>query len=282
MDEIKFLEKIRRMYPKFSKSHKIIAENILENWENVAFISPSELGKKLGVSETTVIRFARNLGYNNYSELKEHIQELIKIKLTPAKKMKTTMNKIENYNNPLDELIRELNILEDGINRVSFKEIKEAIKKINSAKRVFIIGFGVSASLCKFLEFRFTRMKIDTHILIQGGKTFFDNLSLIEKDDIVIAIGFFRCDPEIIKAAKYIKELKATIISITSSQVSELARLSDIIIVANRGPKDEVKSLVVPMAILNFMTIMLAQNNNTEALEELDKVYNGYYEKERR
>jgi DNA-binding MurR/RpiR family transcriptional regulator len=280
LEKQELLEKIRQQYPKLSKSQKKIAKSILESWESVAFTSPEEFGNRLGVSETTVIRFAKRLGYENYSDLRNHIRELIKVKLTPARKMSTTVKKINEAGNPLEKLYDEVHILKEGISNISIEDFELVIRLIKEAKRVFIIGFGVSAALCHFLNFRFTRMQIDTRILTHGGKTFYDNLLLLNENDLVIGIGFFRCDPAIIKAFQYAKDQGVKRIAITHSPFSELAKLSDAILVANRGPKEEIKSLVVPMAILNFLTVLLVQKNEGKetALLKLENIYSDFYD----
>ncbi|MBN2253686.1 MAG: MurR/RpiR family transcriptional regulator, partial [Kosmotogaceae bacterium] len=104
-ETMKILDRVREVYPSLSKSQRLIADSILENWENTAFVSPRELGERLGVSETTVIRFAKTLGYSGFSELREHSQNLIKEKLTPAEKMSATVQKIKSGETTFDRLL---------------------------------------------------------------------------------------------------------------------------------------------------------------------------------
>ncbi len=272
MDIQKLFDKIHQAYPQLSKGHRKIADSIMESWENIAFISPKELGEKLGISEATVIRFAKELGYDNYSELRRYIRDLLKYSLTPAEKMTTTVDKIKDDHSVQKILATEFDILKEGIQKISFEEFSRAVNLLEKARRIFIIGFGVSASLCHFLEFRFQRMQIDTHILTHGGKSFFEKLLLANEEDVIIGIGFFRCAREILIAFDYAKKHSIATIAVTHSSISDLAKLATVTLVANRGPVKEVNSLVVPMAVLNALVIALAQREGPRSLEALGKL----------
>lgn len=271
------LDKVREAYPSLTKSQKLIADGILENWESTAFVSPKELGEKLGVSETTVIRFARSLGYESFSELRQHTQKLIKEKLTPAEKMSATVQKLKSGETTFDRLLTaEVENLKNGVSKVSPADFYRAVDFIEGAQRVFIAGQGVSESLCKFLEFRFRRMQIDTRVVTGGGKSFYETLLLMNERDVLLGIGFFRCSPDILRAFAYAKKQGTTTIALTHSKVSELALKADVILVANRGPVSLLNSLVVPMAILNALVIYIAERDDEklEALKKLDEIPN--------
>jgi DNA-binding MurR/RpiR family transcriptional regulator len=269
------LDRVREVYPSLSKSQRLIAESILENWESTAFVSPRELGERLGVSETTVIRFAKSLGYANFSELREHCQELIKERLTPAEKMSATVQKIKSGETTLERLLtKEVENLKNGISKVSAHEFYRAVDLIENAQRVFITGQGVSESLCKFLEFRFRRMQIDTRPVTGGGKAFYETLLLMKERDVLFGIGFFRCSQDILRSFDYAKKNGIPTIALTHSKMSELALKSEVTLVANRGPVSLLNSLVVPMAILNALVLYIAERDEEKlkALKKLDDI----------
>lgn len=270
------LDKLKRMYPGMSKAHKKVAEAILESWESVAFLSPRELGERLDVSEATVIRLAQELGYKNYSEFREYVRELVKLKLTPAEKMSSSLQELDDHEHSLYKILnRDLENFKNGIPKVSPEEFAKAVELIENARRVFLIGFGVSTSLCYFLDFRLRRMQIDTRLLTHGDKYFFEQLLLIRPNDLLIGFGFFRCAEEILEAFNYAQTQQVKSIAITHSSVSELARLATVTLVANRGPVSEINSLVMPMAVLNALVLSLAEKEGAkglEALERLDQV----------
>ncbi|MBN2219062.1 MAG: MurR/RpiR family transcriptional regulator [Kosmotogaceae bacterium] len=273
--EIKLLDRVRGVYPSLSKSQRLIADSILENWESTAFVSPRELGERLGVSETTVIRFAKSLGYSNFSELREHSQILIKEKLTPAEKMSATVKKIKSGETTFERLLTsEIENLKDGISKVSSDEFYRAVELIEKAERVFVAGQGVSEALCKFLEFRFRRMQIDTRPVIGGGKAFYETLLLLNDRDVLFGIGFFRCSQDILRSFDYARKKRIHTIAMTHSRVSELALKSEVTLVANRGPVSLLNSLVVPMAILNALVLYIAERDSKklDALKKLDEI----------
>jgi len=271
------LDRVREVYPLLPKSQKLIADSILENWESTAFVSPRELGERLKVSETTVIRFAKSLGYSSFSELREHTQKLIKEKLTPAEKMTATVRKIKSGETTFERLLTaEVENLKNGISKVSPDEFYRAVDLIEKAQRVFIAGQGVSESLCRFLEFRFRRMHIDTRLVTGGGKPFYETLLLMNSDDVLFGIGFFRCSLDILRSFDYAKKQGIPTIALTHSSVSELALKSEVTLVANRGPVSLLNSLVVPMAILNALVLYIAERDEEKlkALEKLDEIPN--------
>lgn len=275
--DMTILDRVREVYPTLTKSQKLIADSILENWENIAFVSPKELGARLGVSETTVIRFARSIGYESFTDLRQHSQDLIKERLTPAEKMSATVRKIKSGETSLERLLTaEVENLKEGISRVSSDEFYRAVDLIEGAKRVFVTGQGVSESLCKFLEFRFRRMQIDTRVVTGGGKGFYETLLLMNDRDVLFGIGFFRCSQDILRAFDYARARAIPTIALTHSTVSELALRSDVTLVANRGPVSLLNSLVVPMAILNALVLYLAERDEEKlkALKKLDEIPN--------
>jgi DNA-binding MurR/RpiR family transcriptional regulator len=275
--DMTILDRVREVYPTLTKSQKLIADSILENWENIAFVSPKELGARLGVSETTVIRFARSIGYESFTDLRQHSQDLIKERLTPAEKMSATVKKIKSGETSLERLLTaEVENLKEGISRVSSDEFYRAVDLIEGANRVFVTGQGVSESLCKFLEFRLRRMQIDTRIVTGGGKGFYETLLLMNDRDVLFGIGFFRCSQDILRAFDYARARAIPTIALTHSTVSELALRSDVTLVANRGPVSLLNSLVVPMAILNALVLYLAERDEEKlkALKKLDEIPN--------
>lgn len=275
MQNLTLVDEVRERYPSLSKSQKLIADSILENWEEIAFFTPKEFGKKLGISETTVIRFAQSLGYPSFSQLRSHCQELLRDKHTPAEKMSQTVKKIQAANLSLEHLLtEEVENLKNGIAKVSSEEFYKAVNAIEKARRIYIIGQGVSESLCKFLEFRFRRMQMDAHALISGGRAFFENLLLLNDQDVLIGIGFFRCSKDILRAFDYATREHIPTIALTHNTVSELAIKATVVLVSDRGPVALLNSLVVPMAILNALVLYIAERDEKKlvALKQLDQL----------
>lgn len=269
------LERVRQIYPGLSRNQKRIADGILENWETVAFVSPRELGLQVGVSEATVIRLARSLGYESFSALRRHCQELVRKQLTPARQAQAAVRGPDSATRTVEQLLTgEVENLKRGISRVSAEDMGRSVELIRGARRVFLIGQGVSVSLCTFLEFRFRRMQIDTRLLVQAGKDLFENLLLLEPRDVVIGIGFFRCRRDIVQAFDYARRVGAPRIAVTHSTLSELALRATVTLVANRGPVSLLNSLVVPMAVLNALVLLTAQGDESkmEALRRLDRI----------
>jgi len=189
--------------------------------------------------------------------------------------MGATIRLLKSGNTTLEKLLEtEAGNLRRGISLLSIEQLERAVEIIEGARRVFLVGQGVSTSLCSFLDFRFRRMQIDTRVLTHSGKELYENFILSSSDDAVVGFGFFRCSKEILRVFDYAKTRSIPSIAVTHSPVSELALRATATIVANRGPVSLLNSLVVPMAILNALVIYLAERDEKKlkALRTLDEI----------
>ncbi len=264
----------------FSKGQKKIAEYILQNYDKAAYLTASRLSAIVGVSESTVVRFAIELGFEGYPEFQHSLRALIRTRLTSFQRMEVT-NQIIGNGDVLEKVLsadadRIRHTLE-GIDRSSFEA---AVDQIIGADTIYILGVRSSSSLAGFLNHSF-RMIFDRVKLLQttSGSEMFEHIMGIKENDVLIAISFPRYSKRVINAVEYAKEKKADVVAITDSQHSPIAAGADQLLIAQSDTNSFVDSLVAPMSIINALIVAISRRKSeelTERLRELEKIWDQY------
>ncbi len=271
---------IKNQMPTFSKGQRLIANYILEHYEKAAYMTASRLGGLVGVSESTVVRFASELGFEGYPEFQRALQELIRNMLTSVQRIEVT-NSLIGDGDVLEKVLmsdaEKIKRTLEGVDRVSFAE---AIQKIVNAKSIYIIGVRSSSSLAGFLNFNL-RMVLDNVRFVQttSGSEMFEQIMHLSKDDTMIAISFPRYSKRIINAVEYAKEVGADVIAITDSRRSPIASYADQLLTAESDMVSYVDSLVAPLSIINAIIVAVArerQESFSEQLKKLETIWDEY------
>lgn len=264
----------------FSKGQRAIATYILGNYEKAAYMTAAKLGAIVGVSESTVVRFAIELGYAGYPEMQKALKELVRTKLTSVQRMEVTNTLIGDSDileKVLEADIDKIHRTLDEINRQAFYD---AVDKIIAAKRIYIIGVRSSASLAGFLDYSF-RMMFDNVKFIQttSGSEMFEQIMRIGEGDVMIAISFPRYSKRIINAVEFARSRGADVVGITDSKQSPIAAYSDQLLTVYSDMASFVDSLVAPFSIINALIVALAKKKQEELtvrLHELEDIWDEY------
>ena len=216
-----------------SKGHKLIANYILSHYDKAAFMTAQKLGKTVGVSESTVVRFASELGYDGYPALQKGLQELMRNKLTTVQRIEVTSDLMSSDN----VLERVLNLDIDKIRRTleetSKEDFNNAVDTIVSCNTLYIMGTRSAASIASFLAYYLGL--IFPHVkLVQSTTTseLFEKIMRIDEKDAMIGISFPRYSKQTVKALKYAKSNGANVIAITDSKASPIAKYADSLLLA--------------------------------------------------
>ena len=266
--------------PSFSKGQKRIAEYVLKHYDKAAYLTASRLSTLVGVSESTVVRFAIELGFEGYPEFQHSLKELIRTRLTSFQRMEVT-----------DQIIGDGNVLEkvllsdaerirrtyDEIDRAAFDE---AVNRIIAAKNIYIIGVRSSSYLAGFLNHSF-RMIFDNVRLIQttAASDLFEQIMRVGEGDVMIAISFPRYSARLVNAVAYAKEQACNIISITDSMTSPIAPYASQTLVCRSDMASIVDSFVAPLSILNALIVAVAremQPNLDDVFDKLERIWDEY------
>jgi len=262
------LIRIEEAYEGLSASHKSLADFILDQVEEAAFLSAHELADRVGISPSTVVRFARSLGYDGYPAFLVDLQALLKWRVTPSVKLRTTLSSLGKGEDLLRESLRaDIQALEETLHTISLEAFEQAVNILADADGVYLIGLGISAAVVYSLQFRLRRLQMRVIALTRGGQDLFEGLLSIGADDVVLAVGFHRPHPEIFTALDFARSRGATIIVLTDGPFSPLAQRADYVLNAKRGLVQTLTSLAVPMAVVNALAIGVAQRRAKQARE---------------
>ena len=274
------LKEIEDSIPKFSKSQKILSKYILENYDKAAYMTASKLGATVSVSESTVVRFALELGFEGYPEFQHSLQEIVRIRLTSFQRMDVTNSLIGDG----DVLSKVLNSDIDKIKRTIEEIDREAFQKsvdaLVSAKSIYVIGLGSSATLASSLNHSL-RMIFDNVKLLEASSAdeIFAQIMNISEGDVIVAISFPRYSRKLITAVNYAKDSGATVIALTDSTASPIATFADNLLVARSDMASFADSLIAPLSVINALVVAVSRKKQDELrvrLHQLEKIWDEY------
>ena len=265
----KMEESIRRL----SKGHKKIAAYIKENYDKAAFMTAAALGKKVGVSESTVVRFATELGFKGYPELQRALQQMIKSKLTAVQRMEVSQSLIGDGDIINSVLTGDIELIRETAERTSRDDFKHALAEINRAKRIYILGVRSSAALASFLAFYFN-LVFDSVVLVDtsSASEMFEQMFRIDENDVCIAISFPRYSKQTVNAMRFIADRKAKIIAITDTDKSPIASFADYLLVARSDMASVVDSLTAPLSLINALIVGVTLSRREEVYDNFNKL----------
>lgn len=275
---------IQDNFARLSKGQKLIAEFIINDYDKAAFMTAAALGETLGVSESTVVRFANSLGYGGYRDLQRELQALIKNKLTTVQRLSLA----DDYCNDEHALSRvmekDMENIKKTINEIDISSFHKAIKLILKGKHVYIIGLRSSSFLAGYLGFYLNFLLKNIKIINSGPNDIFENLLKADSEDVVIAITYPRYSKKTLEAIDFAKEKGCGIITITDSYISPAVQKANVALIASSNMVSFVDSLVAPMSLINAFIIALGHEKRGEIttyfedLEIIWKKYNVYDE----
>ena len=269
----------------FSKGQKRIANYIEEHYDTAAFMTAAKLGKTVGVSESTVVRFANEIGYEGYPKLQKAMQEMIRDKLTSVQRIDVTTTRIGN-NHVLDAIMnQDIDKIRRTLEETSREDFEKAVQSIVKARRIYIFGVRSTASLAQFLGYYFGLIFDNVRVITDTSKTHtYEQLFRIEKDDVMIGISFPRYSTMAVEAMSLARDRGANSIAITDSMVSPLVSAADEVLLARSDMASVVDSLVAPLSLINALivaTVLEKKEEVTDTFKELELIWNhqGVYDK---
>lgn len=276
-----FQDRIGVFYSGLSKGHKRIADFIKNNYEKASFMTAAKLGKTVGVSESTVVRFASHVGFDGYPELQKHLQELVKSHLTSVQRMEVAANRMGGDDIINDAFAVDAEMLKRTREGVSREDFFGSVAAINKAHKIYVLGSRSSASLASFAAF-YLNYLCDNVVLIDTSSTseMFEQMFRISEQDVCVAISFPRYSNQTINALSFAKSRGATIISITDGEMSPIAQYATYLLVAESSMVSFVDSLVAPLSLINALIAACAKENDghvCENLGELEKIWDKYH-----
>ena len=270
------LHNIEKNMSGFSKGQKLIARFILDNYDKAAFMTASRLGKTVQVSESTVVRFATQLGYDGYPSMQRALQEMIRGKLTSIQRIQASDGELSGAGLMANVLQRDMEKIRMAADQTESAEFDRVVDTIIGAKRIYIVGFRSSSFLAGYLNFYF-RLIFDNVTQVQGGAAgTFDQLFRVSKDDVVIGICFPRYSELAIKTIHFARERGATIVGVTDSEMSPISQMASCSLLVRNEMISFVDSLAAPMSMLNALILAAAGKKGADisaTFSELEHVW---------
>ncbi|MCB8563930.1 MULTISPECIES: MurR/RpiR family transcriptional regulator [Fusobacterium] len=267
------MDKIHKFYKEnyktLTKGEKKIAEFLVKNPKKVMVLSALELGKEIGVSDASVLRFSKIMGFNKFNDFKNYIA-LELSETSPDDRIVKNWDNFNSKNDIANKIVNaDLENIKDFLLNVDFNEVNEAVDAIAEAKKIYFLGIGSSRAISQFMFWHIKRLGFNAECVNEGGLGLYESFSHIKKGDVVIIFAFPRFLNDEIKAVKLAKEKKAKIITITSNVFSEISFLSNIVFKISVENNGFFNSYIVPMELCNIILTALFEKNKTSIYAEL-------------
>ena len=282
-EQYDILSRINEYYGKMSKSHKKIASFITNHYDQAVFMTAARLGEELGVSESTVVRFASGIGYEGYPEFQKALEECVKGKLSNIQRMDAKYGKSTQSEILISVLTADMEKIQDTIDNLDTKAFESAVTTILEAKNIYIMGLRSNEPLAVFLHFYLNMIRGNV-ILVNTTSVSetFEQMIRIDEHDCFIGISFPRYSMRTLKAMEFANDRNAKVIAITDSVHSPMNLYSSCNLLARSDMVSIVDSLVAPLSVINALVVQLclkcpqAVKQNLEMLEETWNNYQVY------
>lgn len=277
---VNLIEHIEASVPKLSKSQKLIADFIINNYDRAAYMTASSLGAEVGVSESTVVRFAIEMGFDGYPGLQQQIRETVRVRLTSVQRVNAANYRLDEDEILDDVLTADAEKIKSTLDNIDRDAFRTAVDYILSARNIYILGMRSSAVLAEFMNYYFGLL-FDNVRLIRpaGGSEIFEHIMKVHEDDVFVSISFPRYTTTIVNATEYASRTGAKVIAITDSLSSPIVPHAAVTLTAKSEMASFVDSLVAPMSIINAMIAYIGKKKHaevTETLGRLEKVWKEY------
>ena len=279
------IHSITQQMPGFSKGQKLIAQYILAHYDKAAFMTAAKLGMMVGISESTVVRFASELGFEGYPQLQRALQELIRNRLTSVQRMEVTSDQLGEGNILHKVLNLDIEKIRRTMEKASVEDFEQAVDTIVNAKNIYILGVRSASALSGFMSFYFNQI-FESVRLVNTTSTseMIEQIMRIKEGDVFIGITFPRYSKRTVNAANFAKQNGAKVIAITDSNISPIAETADHLLLARSDMASFVDSLVAPLSVINALIVAVGIRKKDEissTYERLEQIWDEYnvYEK---
>ena len=271
---------INGKFPAMSRGQRKLAEYILAQYDKAAFLTAAQIGKQVGVSESTVVRFAGLLGYKGFPQMQKALEGMVYKRLHEAPAVD-----IENENTSGQEVLEQ--ILKKDIRNISNtlemadrRTFEMAVEKLLNARHVYLVGIRGSEPLAVYMGF-YLKLMLDEVTVVSNGNTsdLFEELMKINEEDCLVGISFPRYSMRTLKAIEFANSRSVSVITITDSINSPMNLYSSCNLIARSDMTAAADSLCAPMSLVNaLITAVMAKRrkNLLNRLEMLEDICNQY------
>lgn len=273
-DKKDLINQIKKKFSKLSKGQKLIAEYIINDYDKAAFMTASKIGQKVGVSESTVVRFANALGFEGYPQLQRGLQEIIKTKLTTVQRVEMG-TQYSNEGDIIRKVLRsDMENIHYTLENIDYDIFQKVINEIFLADKIYIVGLRSSTALAEYFGFYLNMILDNVRIVGYGVSDIFEQTLRVTENDLVIGISFPRYSNRTIEALRYIKEQNVKIVGITDTVFSPLNEICNYTLTAKSNMASFVDSLVAPLSLINAIIVAVGMREKDEITKYFNKLEN--------
>ena len=274
------LQTIRAGMDSFSKGQKRIAAFILDNYDRAAFMTAAKLGETASVSESTVVRFAAQLGYDGYPDMQKALQELIRGRLTSIQRIQVSRDQMTGSDIPGSVMQRDMNSIHDVIERLDREEFERVVDKLLHAKHIYILGVRSSSFLAGYLNF-YLHLIFKNVTLVQSSAAgeIYEQLVHIGQGDVLVSISFPRYSKMAIHAVEFACQRGGDVVAVTDSPMSPMYKMASASLLASSDMISFVDSMAAPLSLLNALILAVGQQRRDDlsaTLAEMEQVWSKY------
>ena len=277
------IDRLNQSGKRLSKGHRKIAQYIVEHYDKAVFMTASRLGECVGVSESTVVRFASAMGYEGYPQLQRSLQELVSHRLTANQRfeMSTEINPSEALGIVLKSDMQNLRATLEQLDNAVFDDV---VRRLLSARSIYVMGLRSAAPLAQFMGYYLNYIFDNVHLVSSGATDVFEEISKLKEDDILVGISFPRYSTRTLEAMRFAKRCGAQVVAITDGPMSPLNDIADATLMARTDMASFVDSLAAPLSVINALLVALglhrkdALSQHFSKLESIWETYEVYLE----
>ena len=272
------IQRLNHSGKKLSKSHRRIAECIVTHYDKAAFMTASRLGEYVGVSESTVVRFAAALGYEGYPQLQKALQELIRHRLTASQRFEMTTDM--DHTQVLSKVMKaDIQNIRSTLDELDLNTFEEVVERFLEAKQIYILGLRSSAPIAQFFGHYLGFIFPNVQVVTSGISDVFEQLSRIGEDDLLVGISFPRYTSRTIEARELARKKGASLVAITDGPLSPLHAAADLCLMAKSDMASFVDSMAAPLSLINALIVALGQRRRqqvAEYFEQVEQIWSDY------
>ena len=274
-ESISFSQLLGERYTQLTKSEKRISDFLNKNQDEAGFLSAGEIASRLKLSEATMVRFARNLGFESYPAMRVALQDNFRSRMVHSSRLRSRLEDLKETGDIFERLVAsEIDFLTEALHTLDRDSFNSAVEMLRTHQRIFVFGLGPSLSLVDLLEIRLTRSARNVISLRTSGKELLEPLLLMNKDDLLIAIGFFNMTPSLEVVIEHANKQKTPVILVTDTLGSIIGEKATVTLSARRGPVAAFHSLTIPMTIINALLLALSSLDEDRIMSNLDHLDN--------
>ncbi len=272
------IDRLNQSGKRLSKGHRKIAQYIVEHYDKAVFMTASRLGESVGVSESTVVRFASAMGYEGYPQLQRSLQELVSHRLTANQRfeMSTEMEPREALNVVLKTDMQNLRATMEQMDTAVFEDV---VNRLLSARAIYVMGLRSAAPLAQFMGYYLNYIFDNVHLVSSGATDVFEEISKLQENDVLVGISFPRYSSRTLEAMSFAKRCGAQVVAITDGPMSPLAEIADATLTARTDMASFVDSLAAPLSVINALLVALGLHRKealTQHFKQLEAIWSTY------